>query len=255
VRSCFLAIILFLLSTPVGRCGTVSLELLVSVTSRMVNAVDQSTYPYTPDPSFVPFQMPVRIVFGNEPLFTDLNQDGASINFGPALTLYSPLTNSLRYGPDNPAGYPTVQSFDYTAYYGPWDKGSFLDFGQSSSRNLSSTDLIDYNWAIVSPTMDPRYPPLADPLSYTSADLMAFLERLMQDRTPINYAEISYEMLNTTSSLAYFGTYYPYADWYSGTATIESIETETPEPRMLVLTGLILIVLMAKRTAFTDDRS
>lgn len=71
--------------------------------------------------------------------------------------------------------------------------------------------------------MDPRYPPLVDPLSYTSADLMAFLARLMHDGTPTNYADISY-------------------DWYSGTASIERIETYAPEPGRVALTGLSLMI-------------
>lgn len=102
MRSPFFATLPLPLITSTGRWGTVNLELLVSVNSKMVNAVDQSTYPYTPDPSFVPFQMNALVVFDDQLLATELNQDGASItiiNFGPGLTLYSPLTNSLRYSP------------------------------------------------------------------------------------------------------------------------------------------------------------
>ena len=52
---------------------------------------------------------------------------------------------------------------------------------------------------------------------------MAFLARLMHDGTPTNYADISY-------------------DWYSGTASIERIETYAPEPGRVALTGLSLMI-------------
>jgi hypothetical protein len=226
----------------------------------MVDAVDQSSYPFTPDPLFVPFQMQARVVFDNSLLSTTLNQNGASINFGPSLALYSPLTNSLRYGSTNPIGFPTVQSFDYSAYYGSWDKGSYIDFGQSSLQNLSATDIIDYNWAIVSPTMDPRYLPLSNPASYGASDLMSFLGLLQQDGTSFNYTEMSYEMINTNSPQAYYGTYYTYAAWYSGSAKLMSItndaSTNTPEPSTFIGgTGLFVLGLIRWRKDRRGERS
>lgn len=204
----------------------------VNITARMINAVDQTSYPYTADPSFIPYRTQIQIVFDNDLVSRDLLSDQASILFGPDITLYSPITNSLRYT-QTEVNEPTVQSFDFSST----EAGSYIDFGQFSSQYLTPNDVVAYSWGLLSPTTDPRYPPLADPGSYGTSDLMAFLGQLQTDGTAFYYAEMSYEMTISPN-------YYPYADWYIGSATLTSISSaDTPEPETLFSVASVLIAI------------
>lgn len=223
------------------RADEVKLTFSVTVNEKLVNLVDQGQIPFADDPTFVPFQMPVAVSFDNSLRSVVAFPNGTTdIDFGPELALYSPLTASLRYGPENPVGVPFIETLDDS----PDFRGSYIDLGQFSNEAPDSSTLDDYNWALVSPLSDPRYPPLTDPEQYTTGDLMEFLQLLQSNQTALRFSQVSYQMLsNVDSPLAFYGIYYPYMEEYNGTAIIQSVEVLTPEPYTVFLVVLALSLL------------
>jgi hypothetical protein len=240
-----LASLLLLVTSATSFAGTVQLNLNVALQAHYIAAVDQSTYPYVVDPLFVPYQVEAAVLFDDALLSRSVGPNAASILFGPDLQLISPLTSSLLYVPDGKSQTVSVQSYDYSAT----SRGAYIDMALHSSEYFSPSHYAVYDWAIVGPTADPLYPPLVDPGSFGTADLLSMLHNMQTTGSTFYYSEMSYEQINISPS----GAYYPYADWYVGRASIQTTAVPEPGACTLILVAIGLGAARAIRRRITRN--
>ncbi len=171
------------------------------------------------DPDFQPLPISVSAVFDDAVTNRVVEPDDVIIDFGPP-EIDSPLTALLPYAP----GIPIEPSTD-----------SLISDYHSATQNFSNFQLLGnamvyetggfYSYHIG--IQSPMYPPLTNPLTFSDADLFAYLQQLRSDGATIYISEYT-DHFDSVNSIYLGGV------WYTGSGVITELY-ETPEPTTWML--------------------